>query len=585
MRTAVVLMIASSAACAAPLEVGPEIVGIGIVTGMPNDFMMPTIAENRALDSVRRQFEPRAVQFRFESAEGFSILETTLPTAKIVSGGARLIPVRGGWMARARMQRHPEVVATMRLMPMRRVSSEVNHSNLGTALRLAKSRAVRAAISDAARGGGVVAGRYVGAMTIGAMRVTVGDRSVGVDMLVHIDIERHDPITDEERKRILTAVAQERRKLGDLDAALDPIERALELFEDDPELHALRGEILLELGDREEAAEAFGRAATLSPDAEEYAARKDDAAGEPPEERDLSACEARGSGPDSTWMCGNEVCAAEGDCQIAFWSVAAGGNLSCGITLDGTAICWGDGGDYDLDEPPSDTLTRVSVGSDHACGIEPDGGVECWGNDDADQSSPPAATFVQISVGSGELACGVTLDQTALCWGGAEPLAVPDGAFVEVSTGLVHACGLTLEGAVVCWGETAAPPEGRFTRVAAGDTHTCALRRDGTATCWGDAADGKLDAPADRLVQLAAGGGHTCGLTADRRVVCWGLGRESEPCDDEARECGQARPPPGEFTQITAGFDHTCGIRSDGFVSCWGRDDAGQATPPSEGPD
>lgn len=580
-RAAAALAVVSSVACAAPLEVGPEIVGIGIVTGMPDDVAMPTIAENRALDSVRRQFTPGAVQFRFESAEGFSILETTVPTAKIVSGGARLIPVRGGWMARARTERDADVVAFMRTLPLRRVSSEVSHSSLGTAMRLAESRAVRAAISDASRPFGGGAGRYTGAMTIGAMRVKVGDRSVTVDMLVHIEIRRHDPITDDERKRILTAVAEERRKLGEVDAALEPIDRALELFADDAALHALRGELLLERGDRQEAGEAFSRAAELAPEAEMYASRLEEATGEPPEARDSSACQPRGPDPGSTLNCGDRVCTRDGACQVAFWSVEAGGNLSCGITLDGVAMCWGDGGEHGVDEPPTDTLTRISVGSDHACGIEPDGSVECWGNDDANQSSPPPEPFVQISAGSGELTCGVTREQAARCWGDVESLAIPDGVFVEVSAGLMHACGRTDGGAVLCWGVGAAPPDGTFTRVEAGDAHTCALREDGTAVCWGDAAGGKLEAPDEPLIQLAAGGGHTCGLTVDRRVVCWGRGQEPEPCDDESGQCGQALPPADAFTQITAGLDHTCGIRSDGFVSCWGRNDAGQATPPA----
>jgi hypothetical protein len=427
--------VATSAACVAPLEVGPEIVGVGIVTGMPSDFMMPTIAENRALDSVRRQFAPRAVRFRFESAEGYSLLETGLPRAKIVSGGARLIPVRGGWMARARTRRPPEVVAIMRALPLRRVSSEVSHPSLGIALRLAESRAIRAAIADAAQPSGAEAGRYTGAMTIGAMRVTAGNRRVRVEMLVHIDIERHDPMDDAERKRILAAVAAERRKLGDLEAALEPVERALELYDQDPELHALQGEMLLELGDRQGAAEAFSRAVALATDPEPYEAREDQATGEPPEGFDPSACRPRGPGADSTLICNGEICTRDGTCQVAFWSVAAGGDLSCGITPDGTTLCWGDGGDYDLDEPSTDTLTRVSVGREHACGIEPDGSAECWGNDDADQGSPPDEVFVQVSAGSGELSCGVTLEQAALCWGGVEPPAVPDELFARVSTG------------------------------------------------------------------------------------------------------------------------------------------------------
>ena len=87
------------------------------------------------------------------------------------------------------------------------------------------------------------------------------------------------------------------------------------------------------------------------------------------------------------------------------------------------------------------------------------------------------------------------------------------------------------------------------------------------------------------MVRVAVGSGHACGLVADGSVLCWGRGVESEPCDDEARQCGQAAPPEAKLTQITAGADHTCGIRADGFTICWGRDQAGQATTPVELPE
>ncbi|MEE8409016.1 MAG: hypothetical protein V3T05_05385 [Myxococcota bacterium] len=559
---AISLLLLATAACAAPLEVTPRVTGVGIVTGLPIDAMMPTIAENRALDSLRKMLRPGAVRFTYESAAGFALLETNLPESPLVSGGAEIVPVTGGWMALATAVRPPTVVDAMRRLEKVRVSAEVDHPNLGKAMKLAESRAIRTAVRARAiaRGGGE--GRYKGSLTVAAMRVTLRRRGVRVEMLMHVDVKEHQPINDQERRRILTAVASERRKAREWKSASEPLEKAIELFPNDAELHALVGEIYLRADERDDAAEAFARAMALAPRESRYAERRRVAMGEDerkaPESRKDCRPHGEGSSGGQSSICGDSICTADGHCAVAFWGIDAGGSLTCGITLDGSVVCWGVGGEHALNDPSGGELTRLDVGRDHACGIDTDGEIECWGNDDQGQSSPP------------------------------------DGRFVQVSAGGRHTCGLAVDGAVLCWGDDsdgqATAPEGKFVSVSAGEAHTCAIGNgagltvDGTVLCWGDDSDGQAAAPEGKFVSVSAGEAYTCAIGNDAGLACWGRGTSADGCHEPDWQCGQASPPEGIFTQVSAGSHHTCGIRSDGFTVCWGRNDAAQTDVPIELP-
>jgi alpha-tubulin suppressor-like RCC1 family protein len=122
-------------------------------------------------------------------------------------------------------------------------------------------------------------------------------------------------------------------------------------------------------------------------------------------------------------------------------AVAAAAWHTCALALDGTAHCWGlrgatlGGGELDPAEEQTATPQRVSgtaifrdlsAGTFHTCGITMDGRALCWGagalgSAEGNQSAVPrgvetSARFVSITAGSGH-SCGLAPEGIVYCWG------------------------------------------------------------------------------------------------------------------------------------------------------------------------
>eukprot|EP00281_Chroomonas_sp_CCMP1168_P016563 CAMPEP_0206219568 /NCGR_PEP_ID=MMETSP0047_2-20121206/4384_1 /ASSEMBLY_ACC=CAM_ASM_000192 /TAXON_ID=195065 /ORGANISM="Chroomonas mesostigmatica_cf, Strain CCMP1168" /LENGTH=148 /DNA_ID=CAMNT_0053642111 /DNA_START=112 /DNA_END=558 /DNA_ORIENTATION=- len=111
--------------------------------------------------------------------------------------------------------------------------------------------------------------------------------------------------------------------------------------------------------------------------------------------------------------------------------MSAGFVHSCGVSANGTGYCWGKNDNGQVEVPAVLELPRTQIPDPnnpgslivkvewqyidasyfHSCGLTINGTVLCWGNDDAGQSSVPDLTMlageevVQVSSGS------------AYCWG------------------------------------------------------------------------------------------------------------------------------------------------------------------------
>lgn len=312
-------------------------------------------------------------------------------------------------------------------------------------------------------------------------------------------------------------------------------------------------------------------------------------------------------------------------------AVSAGNVMSCGITVDSAAYCWGFGGlgDGELNSVAATPVAVVAVGSEAqyrrvvvsrhgylTCGLVVGGLAQCWGSGvggeagdgEAEWSStvPRLAVdgqpFATLDISNG-YACGAQrlygIAVLVSCWGTDEvgrlgagvadtTIFVPSVPIVNdltapvavVSTARYHAC-VALSGGLYCWGENRTGELG----VAPSETPPCS---SDSIPC----AAAPLAVPLGVVATaVSAGGdafGHTCALAMDGAVYCWGAGESGQlgaPPDSTCPAGGMPRPcnpvprrVPLTFpaTTLGAGGRHTCALDAMGRAWCWGANDVGQ---------
>lgn len=187
---------------------------------------------------------------------------------------------------------------------------------------------------------------------------------------------------------------------------------------------------------------------------------------------------------------------------LRFRHVVPDGLHTCGVTTESRAFCWGFNTDGQLGDgttiqhrnpaPVAGGLSfrqvgtaATQAGSWHAvtCGVTTDNRAYCWGDNDFGQLGDGTVTkrlmptrvagalqFGGVSTG-GEHTCGVATGGLAYCWGRNEhagqlgdgtyvnrrtPVGVSGGlVFREVSSAWYHTCGVTTDNLAYCWGSGA----------------------------------------------------------------------------------------------------------------------------------
>ena len=242
----------------------------------------------------------------------------------------------------------------------------------------------------------------------------------------------------------------------------------------------------------------------------------------------------------------------------ALVTVSAGGDFSCGTTINGRLYCWGRGDVGQLATEP-DSLCVDSFDT-------PPSRLGCSLSPKRDSTSTP--NFRVIALG-GTFACGIATNQSTYCWG--------SDAYGQIGNGSSPGGGTRPQLATV--------RNEQFVSISAGAAHVCALNALGKAYCWGRDSSGQLgDArrvnsttpipvvPELDFISISAGGFHTCAIRADRQAMCWGsnsrgqLGIGSGVGADSPASIVLG----GTYRSISAGYRHTCAIRTDGVAMCWG---------------
>lgn len=239
---------------------------------------------------------------------------------------------------------------------------------------------------------------------------------------------------------------------------------------------------------------------------------------------------------------------------LAFTSIAAGDEHTCALTAARAAWCWGAnaygelgiGTTRPLLAPPTEVAggrdwTAVDPRGQHmTCGITRDGQAYCWGagmlGSSVTDTAAPApvvqtSPFSRIAVWYNG-ACALDTEGRAWCWGQGTEGELGTGTDGTVETpGLVstdqrftslvsapggHICGLTAAGRAWCWGPNGTGQLGR----PVGST-PCASR--------GPCSSTPVEVDGDHVfTEIAAGSlsptALTCGLTPGGAIYCWGAG-------------------------------------------------------------
>jgi len=280
----------------------------------------------------------------------------------------------------------------------------------------------------------------------------------------------------------------------------------------------------------------------------------------------------------------------------AITAIASGGDHSCALVNQGTALCWGEPnrlGDGNLQFVPravtvagGHTFSVIGAGQTHTCALTAAGAVWCWGINQ----------FGQVGDGS---------DHNSRL----TPVAVQGATiFSKLVAGPYSSCGLA-SGAASCWGSNYYGYLGigsadtiRTTPAAlagglpfASLTSRCGLTAAGTAYCWGPfPGNGAANSTAPVAVAggltfsvLVSGSTHNCGISG-ATTFCWGgneYGEVGDTTSVDAQHPGTVKTSYATptvvvgnhtFLVLAAGNDHTCGITSSGETWCWGANFRGQ---------
>lgn len=331
----------------------------------------------------------------------------------------------------------------------------------------------------------------------------------------------------------------------------------------------------------------------------------------------------------------SEVYVAAVVTPLRFTMLSAGRSLSCGLTSDQTAYCWGSpesgalGSTERIDRCVLySSINRTWNRMTTACATEP-----------VRVQTPVKFASIDVpnpAYSGAPVACGLTSAGEAYCWGATAALGGTGGpAVVSVSadlrfTNFNFPCGVTLSNDAWCWADTSlrgspatsatiptqVPGAGVWRTVTGGlgeITHRCGLTTSGEAYCWGANGSGQLGTgnttpsavpvpvqTSERFTSVSVMPGQSCALSVTGSIYCWGAGKQlpeqlwgtmqftalatgGKICGlrtDGVAYCtgltvGDAAPGL-RFRSLAIGLFHQCGIAQDGLAYCWGNDRSGQ---------
>lgn len=268
------------------------------------------------------------------------------------------------------------------------------------------------------------------------------------------------------------------------------------------------------------------------------------------------------------------------------WQFAAAG--WCGLDDAGAVRCWYRDREQERAHPPAPVggtlrFTDIALGETFGCGLTREGAAYCWGNGGLGALGPHRPGLQRCVDPSGRTMIGVAAWPCSRL-----PVAVAPGlVFRSITASGGHACALTADGKAYCWGSDVLGQLGRGSQAPQLPWWQMPMR-GATAP---EPVAGDL-----RFRSLSASEGleiaYTCGLTGDGALYCWGraphlgFGGESDEggdrCQvDQSTQASCALNPVRvggsvRFRSLSTTPTHICGLDVAGDAWCWGDNTFGQ---------
>ena len=261
-----------------------------------------------------------------------------------------------------------------------------------------------------------------------------------------------------------------------------------------------------------------------------------------------------------------------------FIDISTSTEVTCGILIDGSAVCWGRNEHGECEVPTiSESWAKIDVGWMHVCGVTISGTLHCWGDSREGLTTPPILPEGEVwqDIHGGERGtCGVTSRRRGVCW---PKISVhPDAREFKwrlLDTDLDYVCGITVAGEGYCWsgnndgdglGLHKLPGEGpwRHLTVDINDDLWCALNEADDIFCWRSSLD-FISIPTSSSSSGWSWLSGPCAITKLNELKCWGF-KEDIPLVQEG------------WSRVAAASISTrnrrCAITRAGLAHCWGFD-------------
>jgi tetratricopeptide (TPR) repeat protein len=224
-----------------------HVVAWGLASGM-NYSLARTTAENRGIANLQKMMTLDAVKFAYLACEEDSAVELVNAGGKASFDRAEYLPLANGWASKVTGMRPQAVVEAMQDLTFASATGEAHREDLGTALMVAESRAVRALLAPLAQDCSAPGCRLTGTLTFRNWTPEFLDDGIRLRITASIKTGAKQTLTAADRMTLHKNAVAEYGQERQWDRAFASLDKAVAAEPNEASLYALRGMVLLQRG-------------------------------------------------------------------------------------------------------------------------------------------------------------------------------------------------------------------------------------------------------------------------------------------------------------------------------------------------